>query len=173
MIRTRDGLRNHFVCSVFESSDGSLWIGMYGVATAAAEPESTGPSRPLEIQLAKEHPISRKMLIRVLRKRGHSVRLAENGRLAVPALQRRRFDVVLRDVQMPEMDGFEATTQIRALESARSERTLIIALTAPAMKGYREECLAAGMDDYLTKPVDAEQLLEMPAARTADPLWAD
>jgi CheY-like chemotaxis protein len=123
--------------------------------------------------LAEEHPIDQKMLIRMLERLGHSVALAENGRLAVPALQRRRFDVVLRDVQMPEMDGFEATTQIRAHESARSERTRIIALTAPDRKGYREECLAAGMDDSLTKPADAEQLLETPAARTADPLWAD
>jgi signal transduction histidine kinase/CheY-like chemotaxis protein len=144
-----------------------------GVVTDAAEPESTGPSRPLEILLAEDHPINQKMLIRMLEKRGHSVTLAENGKLAVAALQHRRFDVVLMDVQMPEMDGFEATAQIRALESARSERTPIIALTAHAMKGYREECLAAGMDDYLTKPVDAEQLFETLAAWTADPLLAD
>ncbi len=120
---------------------------------------TTGPSGPLSILLAEDHPVNQKMMMRLLEKRGHRVVLAQNGEEAVAAAQVERFDIVLMDVQMPVMDGFEATARLRELERSRGQRVPIIALTAHAMKGYREECLAAGMDDYLTKPVNPEDLL--------------
>ena len=93
--------------------------------------------------------------VRALEKQGHSVVVANNGREAVDAWERDRFDVVLMDVQMPELDGLEATARIRELEQQRgvAEPTPIIAMTANAMKGDRERCLEAGMDGYVSKPV--------------------
>jgi PAS domain S-box-containing protein len=94
----------------------------------------------------------------ILRKRGHSVALASNGREAVAMLEAGTFDIVLMDVQMPEMDGFAATARIREREKDTGRRLPIIALTAHAMKGDRERCLAAGMDGYISKPYDFDEL---------------
>jgi CheY-like chemotaxis protein len=94
-------------------------------------------------------------------KRGHSVSVAENGKQAVAAVASEAFDVVLMDVQMPEMDGFEATAAIRTIEKSRGKHTPIIAMTAHAMKGDRERCLAAGMDAYISKPIQLDELLEV------------
>jgi CheY-like chemotaxis protein/HPt (histidine-containing phosphotransfer) domain-containing protein len=102
--------------------------------------------------------------VRLLEKHGHSVAVAGNGREALDLLDREPFDVVLMDVQMPQMSGFEATAHIRAREEGTGRRLPIIALTAYAMKGDRERCLAAGMDSYLTKPVKAEELFQALAA---------
>jgi two-component system, sensor histidine kinase and response regulator len=96
-----------------------------------------------------------------LKKRGHVTTVAENGRLAVEAHARESFDVVLMDVQMPEMGGFEATAAIRERERATGARIPIIALTARAMTGDREQCLAAGMDAYLAKPIRAAELIAL------------
>jgi two-component system sensor histidine kinase/response regulator len=119
-------------------------------------------SRPLHILLAEDNPVNRALMISLLKKRGHDVVIAENGVEAVRAHERQRFDVVLMDVQMPEMDGFEATATIRAHDAANGGgiRTPIIALTAHAMAGDRERCLAAGMDFYLTKPIKSVELYE-------------
>ena len=87
--------------------------------------------------------------------------MAENGKLAVEALEKQSFDVVLMDVQMPEMDGFEATAAIRQKEKSTGNHVPIIAMTAHAMKGDRERCLAAGMDAYISKPVHIEELLQV------------
>jgi CheY-like chemotaxis protein len=95
---------------------------------------------------------------RLLEKRGHSVVLARNGLEAVEALRKRRFDVVLMDGQMPEMDGFEATKKIREDENTTGAYVPIIALTALAMQGDEERCLASGMDAYVTKPIKVEAL---------------
>jgi CheY-like chemotaxis protein len=96
----------------------------------------------------------------LLTRMGHSVFTVRNGRQAVEAMERDRFDLVFMDLQMPEMDGLEATIRIRAMEGAGLPRTPIIALTAHAIKGSRERYLEAGMDDYVTKPVRRKELAE-------------
>ena len=93
--------------------------------------------------------------------RGHSVEIAENGRQALGLLEEQDFDVVLMDVQMPEMDGFQATAEIRKLDDPKKARLPIIAMTAHALKGDQERCLAAGMDCYLSKPIKGEELIEL------------
>ena len=112
----------------------------------------------LRLLLAEDNPINRKLAVTLIRKAGLRIDTVENGRQAVQTLQRQRYSLVLMDVQMPEMDGFEATQQIRDLEGLR-QHTPIIAMTAHAMKGDRERCLAAGMDDYIAKPLDPQELL--------------
>jgi two-component system, sensor histidine kinase and response regulator len=94
----------------------------------------------------------------MLQKAGHTTTAVNNGREAIEALQRERFDLVLMDVQMPEMDGLEATQAIRAEESKTGRHQPIVAMTAHAMKGDRERCLAAGMDDYISKPIQKSEL---------------
>jgi CheY-like chemotaxis protein len=96
--------------------------------------------------------------VAVLEKRGHHVTVVGTGTQAVDAVRRESFDLVLMDVQMPEMDGFEATAAIRTFEAPRGGRLPIVAMTAHAMKGDRERCLDAGMDDYLPKPLDVADL---------------
>jgi CheY-like chemotaxis protein len=96
---------------------------------------------------------------RILEKAGHKVVVADNGREGVAMLAEQPFDVVLMDVQMPEMDGFEAAKAIRALERESGAHVPIIAMTAYAMTGDRERCLEAGMDGYISKPIRARELL--------------
>jgi signal transduction histidine kinase/DNA-binding response OmpR family regulator len=119
------------------------------------------PERRLRVLLAEDNAVNQRLASSLLERRGHKVVIANNGREAVEAMQRQSFDVVLMDVQMPEMGGFESTDVIRALERERNQRTPIIAMTAHAMKGDRERCLAAGMDEYLTKPLDPKQLCQV------------
>jgi signal transduction histidine kinase/CheY-like chemotaxis protein/HPt (histidine-containing phosphotransfer) domain-containing protein len=117
---------------------------------------------PLRILLAEDNAVNRKIAIKMLEKRGHSVVVAENGKAALAALEsqgERPFDLVLMDVQMPEMDGIEATARIRDKEKGTGLHIPIIALTAHAMKGDREACLNAGMDGYVSKPLKANELL--------------
>ena len=117
------------------------------------------PVDGLRVLLAEDNPINRKVATRILERQGHLVVTAENGRLAVQTLEQGDFDVILMDVQMPEMDGFAATAVIREREAEDgAARIPIVAVTAHAMKGYRERCLAAGMDAYVTKPVHANEL---------------
>jgi signal transduction histidine kinase/CheY-like chemotaxis protein/HPt (histidine-containing phosphotransfer) domain-containing protein len=113
----------------------------------------------LRILIAEDNRINRAVAAGILAKRGHSLVHAGNGREAVDAVARETFDVILMDVQMPEMDGFEATRLIREFEEGTGRRTRIVAMTAHAMAGDRERCLAAGMDDYLSKPLRKEDLL--------------
>jgi CheY-like chemotaxis protein len=111
------------------------------------------------VLLAEDNPVNQKLAVRLLEKLGHAVVLANNGREAVEAVGREAFDVVLMDVQMPEMGGLEATAAIREGEAGGGRRLPIIALTAHAMKGDRERCLAAGMDGYVSKPIRREDLV--------------
>ncbi len=123
--------------------------------TAGRAARSLAPAAGLRILLAEDNPVNRRVAQRMLEKMGHSVALAETGRQAVEAAARERFDLIFMDVQMPEMDGFKATAQIRRNEH---RRTPIIAMTAHAMNGHREQCLRAGMDDYLAKPIHLDAL---------------
>jgi signal transduction histidine kinase/CheY-like chemotaxis protein len=114
----------------------------------------------LRVLVAEDNPVNQKLMTHLLHRRGYSVTLADNGARAVEAVKRQVFDLVLMDVQMPEMGGFEATRIIRMAETSSGGRLPIIALTAHAMKGDRERCLEAGMDDYLSKPIKPQALFE-------------
>ena len=114
--------------------------------------------RKLAVLLAEDNPVNQRLAVRILEKMGHKVAVAGNGRHALDALEERPFDLILMDVQMPEMDGFEATGRIRRRESDNGGHIPIIALTAHVMKGDRERCLAAGMDAYVSKPLKIEEL---------------
>jgi CheY-like chemotaxis protein len=114
---------------------------------------------PLRILLAEDNVVNQKLALRILQQMGYRADLASNGVEAVESVGRQTYDVVLMDVQMPEMDGLEASRQITSKWPA-GERPRIVAMTANAMAGDREMCLAAGMDDYITKPIRVEQLVE-------------
>jgi signal transduction histidine kinase/DNA-binding response OmpR family regulator len=120
----------------------------------------SGPSRKLRILLAEDNRVSQQLAARLLEKRGHSVVVAGNGREAMMALEKQSFDLVLMDVEMPEMDGLEATAAIREKEKGSGTHVPIVAMTAQAMTGDRERCLAGGMDDYISKPIRKEDLYE-------------
>jgi CheY-like chemotaxis protein/HPt (histidine-containing phosphotransfer) domain-containing protein len=131
-------------------------------ADAGGDCGSTGPEMPpLRILLAEDNPINRLAMTRLLEKRGCHVVAVENGREALAAFDREPIDLVLMDVQMPDLDGLEATAALRVRERNRGTRVPVIALTAHAMRGDRERCLVAGMDEYVTKPVQPEELLGM------------
>jgi signal transduction histidine kinase/ligand-binding sensor domain-containing protein/DNA-binding response OmpR family regulator len=120
--------------------------------------ESGTSMASLRVLLAEDNPVNQRLVIRLLEKFGHRVAVANNGLEALAALDKESFDLVLMDVQMPEMDGFEATAAIREKEKGSGTHQQIIALTAHAMKGDRERCLRAGMDGYLPKPVGSKEL---------------
>ncbi|MFO7709412.1 MAG: response regulator, partial [Desulfobacterales bacterium] len=117
--------------------------------------------RRLKILVAEDTPFNQKFILRLLERWGYDAVLAEDGRKAVEAYAAANFDLVFMDVQMPEMDGLQAAQAIRMIEDARGGRTPIIAMTAHAIHGDRERCLGAGMDDYLSKPIDADALRKM------------
>ena len=116
------------------------------------------PSAALRVLVAEDNAVNQRLITRLLEKRGHQAKVAGNGREAVDALTKDVFDLVLMDVQMPEMDGLAATATIRERELVSGWHQPVIALTAHAMKGDQERCLAAGMDGYLTKPIRPEEL---------------
>jgi CheY-like chemotaxis protein/anti-sigma regulatory factor (Ser/Thr protein kinase) len=119
------------------------------------------PMAVLRVLVAEDNAVNQRLATRLLEKRGHRVTVTANGREAVEAQANQTFDLVLMDVQMPEMDGFEATAAIREMERHNGAHLPIIALTAHAMKGDRERCLNAGMDGYLSKPIRPQELDEV------------
>ncbi|HSV94275.1 MAG TPA: response regulator, partial [Desulfobacterales bacterium] len=121
------------------------------------EPPRTQAGAPLRVLVAEDTPFNQRFVMRLMERWGHAAVLAPDGRQAVAEFSKGAFDLVLMDVQMPEMDGLEAAAAIRVLE-AGGRRTPIIAMTAHAIPGYRERCIEAGMDDYVSKPIDAETL---------------
>ncbi|MGH9373047.1 MAG: response regulator, partial [Vicinamibacterales bacterium] len=122
---------------------------------------TTGGIRPSNILLAEDNPVNQRVAVGLLTRRGHTVTVANNGREAIELLERDKFDLVLMDVQMPEMGGFEATDIIRRSEQTIGAYTRIVAMTAHAMSGDRDRCIAAGMDGYLSKPINQALLFEV------------
>ena len=121
-------------------------------------PGTRDPDTVLRILVAEDNAVNQRLAVRLLEKRGHRVVVAGNGREALDALAIDTFDLVFMDVQMPEIDGFEATAGIRKREEGTGRHQAVIALTAHAMKEDRARCLAGGMDDYLTKPIGSKEL---------------
>jgi len=132
------------------------------IVPAQAAPPAVRESRAsLSVLLAEDNRVNQMVARRLLERWGHDVVVAETGREAVTAHAKQKFDLILMDVQMPDMSGFEATAAIRAAEASSSDSTPIIAMTAHAMKGDRERCLAGGMDEYVSKPIDPAILLDV------------
>jgi two-component system, sensor histidine kinase and response regulator len=140
------------ICHALDGAGDSL------AKRVAAPIASTGPIRGKRILLAEDNVVNQRVAAGLLGRRGHEVTVVSTGREALKALETRTFDLVLMDVQMPEMGGFEATAAIRTLESGTGQHLRIVAMTAHAMNGDRERCLAAGMDGYLPKPIDPAAL---------------
>jgi len=142
----------------------SVLASLFGAGGRKADKLEASDSKPLDLAgmkvlLVEDNPVNQKVMRRILSKHEIEPRLARDGLEALEALDEEAFDVVLMDVQMPRMDGFQATAEFRRREAA-GRHTPIIALTANAMKGDRERCLEAGMDDYLSKPVKVEDLVD-------------
>jgi len=151
----RKPIRRHEVCEALR-----LALGTGSLLNAALQipPQGNGTVeervyRPLRILVAEDNPVNQKLTLRLLEKRGHTVFLANNGIEALTVLERERVDLVLMDVQMPDMDGFQATAAIREKEKTTRDHLPVFAMTAYVLKGDQERCLGAGMDGYLPKPI--------------------
>ncbi len=161
------GLATHLLKPIKQSELFDAIIQALGVNTADAnpsedEPESTPPTDlpALRILLAEDSLVNQKLALGLLGRHGHQVKVANNGLEAVSAIQVEDFDLILMDIQMPEMDGLAATAAIRDLERESGRHIPIVAMTAHAMKGDRQRCLDAGMDAYVAKPIRAQQVFE-------------
>jgi CheY-like chemotaxis protein/HPt (histidine-containing phosphotransfer) domain-containing protein len=170
MARSRElGIAAYLVKPVKQSELWNTLVTVLSTATPAprtamvkqAEAETPVATRHLTVLLAEDNVVNTRLAVRLLEKRGHSVVVAGNGRQALEALEQRPFDVVLMDVQMPDLGGLEATTLIREKERQTGGHIPIIALTAHAMRGDRERCLAAGMDGYVSKPIQPQDLFQV------------
>jgi signal transduction histidine kinase/CheY-like chemotaxis protein len=142
---------------LLQSRLAGLFVVPSRLPVSASTVEGHGRPKP-SVLLAEDNPVNQKVAAKMLERLGLRCEVVGNGRLAVEAALRTRFDLILMDCQMPEMDGYEATAALRALESAGAERMTIVAMTANSMSSDRFRCLGAGMDDYVAKPVDFEVL---------------
>jgi two-component system sensor kinase len=134
----------------------------------ASDPvRSAAPLRRLHVLLAEDGPVNQEVAVGLLEMRGHHVEIANNGLEALAALERETFDAVLMDVEMPEMDGLEATRRIREKEERTGEHMPVIAMTAHAIKGFLDRCLEAGMDGHITKPIKPDELYSILEASVA------
>jgi len=166
-VREELGIVAHVTKPVRQSELLDAIMTAVGAEGASAEEPSETPrakaasaAGPLNILVAEDNPVNQTLAARILEKRGHRVTVVANGREAVEAVAGGAFDVVLMDVQMPEMDGLEATAAIRGSERGLDRHVPIVAMTAHAMKGDREKCVEAGMDGYVAKPIRADRLIE-------------
>ncbi len=135
--------------------------GVIPLVTRYSLQDARDPKTVLRVLVAEDNAVNQRLAVRMLEKRGHRVAVAGNGHEALDALVKDTFDLVFMDVQMPEMDGIEATAVIRKKEIGTGRHQIVVALTAHAMKGDRERCLAGGMDDYLSKPIRPQELDEI------------
>ena len=159
----QNGIPEHLVKPVTTANLRKAILRVLGKAqprAAATETALPTPARPLRILLAEDNPVNQKVSLKLLHRQGHSVVLVSTGTEVLEALARDSFDLVLMDVQMPAMNGYDATRAIRVRERSSGDHIPVIALTAHAMHGDREICIDAGMDDYLTKPIQARALYE-------------
>jgi CheY-like chemotaxis protein len=141
--------------------EGAISVDSAAISDGHARLDGGGQSYP-HILVVEDNPVNQYLVVRLLEKKGgYRVSVASNGVDAVQAVSDSRFDLVMMDVQMPDMDGFEATAKIRAMEQDLGYHTPIIAITAHAMKGDREKCLAAGMDGYITKPLRLNEMFDL------------
>jgi signal transduction histidine kinase/ActR/RegA family two-component response regulator len=149
----------------YEAAEGSGSLASLSGAVGGGEAASISAPRPatrkLRILVAEDNPVNQKVALGMLRAMGHAVVLANNGVEAVNAWQQEAFDLVLMDVQMPELDGFGAVREIRSREQDSKTHTVIVAMTAHALSSDRERCLDAGMDDYISKPISRKALAQL------------
>jgi len=164
-IRCRElGVNTYLVKPIRQSALLDAILGVIGASRTVNKPDETPTAVPavnvgsLRILLAEDNVVNQRLIQRVLQKWGHEVVVADDGQQAVEKLQAERFDLVLMDVEMPVMDGFEATCDIRRREQGAGRHIPIIAMTAHAMKGDREKCIEKGMDGYVSKPVSQDAL---------------
>jgi len=152
---TKDDITREAIARVLGAKEQE---GVIPLITRFSLQDGRDPSAFLSILLVEDNAVNQRLAARLLEKRGHRVVVTANGREALTALEKDTFDLVLMDVQMPEMDGLEATAAIRKKEEHSGNHVAVIALTAHAMKGDEERCLAAGMDGYLSKPIRPQEL---------------
>lgn len=152
------GSKFYFTLPLERSAEPAATRAQRSLAPPTA-PKTSAPAERLRVLLVEDVAANQMLISHVLNKRGHEVQIAENGHEAIERVGNELFDCILMDVQMPEMDGFQATAAIRAMPGL--ERVPIVALTAHAMPGDRERCLASGMDAYLTKPVNVHELINV------------
>jgi PAS domain S-box-containing protein len=178
--RTGEGSTFHFTVKYEVPRNSGAKEEQPLAARNAAQAKGSRPAaniaarKSLRVLIAEDNPVNQMLVVHLLERRGHTVAVAETGRQALDLLAKHRFDAVLMDVQMPDMGGMEATAIIRKNERESGEHMHIVAMTAHAMKGDRERCLAGGMDAYISKPIDAKQLFDAvesaraPQARLAE-----
>jgi two-component system sensor histidine kinase/response regulator len=161
------GIAAYLIKPILQSELLEALLLALGSSPASAQPDQPAVRQslrregtPLRVLLAEDNAVNQRVAVRLLEKQGHTVVVASDGRKALEALARQHFDVVLMDVQMPVMDGVEATAAIREQEKASGIHVPIIAMTAHAMTGDRERFLASGMDGYVSKPIHGPSLLE-------------
>ena len=136
-------------------------LGSYSADAVIVSSDSVKPKKSgLRVLVADDSPVNQEVTLGLLELRGHTVQVADNGREAVEAFRKHAFDVILMDVEMPEMDGLTAAATIRGLEKEGNHRVPILAMTAHVLNSVKEQCLDAGMDGYISKPIEPEELYQ-------------